>query len=170
MSSSPADILTALREVRDAQPQGAGRSALNAACDRLDVAISVLAQPEPGGLPKCDCLDRCGDDPRLQANPPSVARCAPALKREAEFDQFVQLRQIEPEIALDAAQRAVVFSGTSHWIEGRCWYDTQLNRHGVKDYARAVTYLLLREEAYRHPEQPHLVRLHHHPFVKGSKK
>lgn len=107
----------------------------------------------------CDCLCRCGDDPRLtrgQAKP-----CEYSVAQARQLAEVTRRMELQRTLADAGALRLVRDAQPAEWADCSEWFDAATPTTGpaAAQVAMALEYLLLRRLAERHPQRPHLVRI-----------
>jgi hypothetical protein len=107
----------------------------------------------------CDCLCRCGDDPRLargQAKP-----CEYSVAQARQLAEVARRMELQRDLADMAALRLARDAQPAVWADSSAWLDaaTPPTSRAASQVAMALEYLLLRRLAERHPQHPNLVRI-----------
>lgn len=107
----------------------------------------------------CDCLDRCGDDPRLARG--KVDRCPDSVLRERLQQETVERFTLARELALKGALSIVRAEAAPITTpDGGRWLSLDDgDPERAADLHRAGRYLLLMRHAEAHPTRAHLLRL-----------
>lgn len=108
----------------------------------------------------CDCLDLCGDDPRVRAG--KLPLCPEGQQRKRDLAEAGERFALQRDLALDGAlallrAEAEPYTGT----DGITWLciDAGILPAERAALARAARYLLLTRNAVQHPSRPTLLRL-----------
>lgn len=127
---------------------------------RLHAPLPTSPKPATDPLPtdRCDCLNHCGDDPRLKRG--AVPHCEHHQRLQRERAEASELASLERAIATDSAASTVECECHHLQIDGGAWLDTsRLAADVAPAVAQACRYLELRGQLQRHGSQPALVRL-----------
>lgn len=110
-------------------------------------------------LPPCDCLNYCGDDPRLQEG--RVQPCASSAALAAKRARSLERERLGLELAKRFALEVVRTAGEQVLLNGHIHFKTQLpkSHRDAADLTQAARYLLLSDLAIPHPTRANLLRI-----------
>lgn len=110
-------------------------------------------------LPPCDCLNYCGDDPRLQEG--RVQACAASVALAAKRARNLERERLGVDLAKRFALEVVRTAGEQVLLNGHIHFKTVLpkSHRDATDLAQAARYLLLADLATPHPTRANLLRI-----------